>query len=97
MVLGGFPQAKISVNRGHLRAALEAAPIEVPSTPVGNSEDRRNRQLGLGDAETLIQHPASMTHSTYSAEGRQAHGITEGLPGPGPDLPSVRDKLITAA
>ena len=37
------------------------------------------RAVSLGDAETLIQHPASMTHSTYSAEERKAHGISEGL------------------
>ena len=35
--------------------------------------------VSLGDAETLVQHPASMTHSTYSLEERQRHGITEGL------------------
>ncbi len=37
------------------------------------------RAVSLGDAETLIQHPASMTHSTYTPEERQAHGISEGL------------------
>ena len=37
------------------------------------------RAVSLGDAETLIQHPASMTHSTYSPEERQAHGISDGL------------------
>ena len=37
------------------------------------------RAVSLGDAETLIQHPASMTHSTYSPEERSLHGISEGL------------------
>ncbi|MFB9149298.1 methionine gamma-lyase [Roseovarius ramblicola] len=37
------------------------------------------RAVSLGDAETLIQHPASMTHSTYSPEERAAHGIGDGL------------------
>lgn len=37
------------------------------------------RAVSLGDAETLIQHPASMTHSTYTAEERAAHGISDGL------------------
>lgn len=37
------------------------------------------RAVSLGDAETLVQHPASMTHSTYSPEERKAHGISEGL------------------
>lgn len=35
--------------------------------------------VSLGDTETLIQHPASMTHATYSAEERAAHGIGDGL------------------
>ena len=35
--------------------------------------------VSLGDAETLIEHPASMTHSTYSAEELAAEGISEGL------------------
>ena len=37
------------------------------------------RAVSLGDAETLVQHPASMTHSTYSAEERARHGIGDGL------------------
>ncbi|MEM7459099.1 MAG: methionine gamma-lyase [Pseudomonadota bacterium] len=37
------------------------------------------RAVSLGDAETLIQHPASMTHSTYSREEREALGFSEGL------------------
>ena len=37
------------------------------------------RAVSLGDAETLIQHPASMTHSTYTKEERLEHGISEGL------------------
>lgn len=35
--------------------------------------------VSLGDAETLIQHPASMTHSPYTAEERAACGISDGL------------------
>ena len=35
--------------------------------------------VSLGDAETLIQHPASMTHSVYRVEERAEHGISEGL------------------
>lgn len=37
------------------------------------------RAVSLGDAETLVQHPASMTHSTYTAEERHAHDISDGL------------------
>jgi len=35
--------------------------------------------VSLGDCDTLIQHPASMTHSTYSEAERQQVGITDGL------------------
>jgi methionine-gamma-lyase len=37
------------------------------------------RAVSLGDCESLAQHPASMTHSTYTKEEREAHLITEGL------------------
>jgi methionine-gamma-lyase len=37
------------------------------------------RAVSLGDAETLAQHPASMTHSTYTPEERRAHLISDGL------------------
>lgn len=35
--------------------------------------------VSLGDAETLIEHPASMTHSTYGEEDLKAAGISAGL------------------
>lgn len=35
--------------------------------------------VSLGDCETLIEHPASMTHATYSPEERQQAGIAENL------------------
>ncbi len=37
------------------------------------------RAVSLGDTETLIQHPATMTHSTYTPEERMVHGISDGL------------------
>jgi methionine-gamma-lyase len=37
------------------------------------------RAVSLGDAESLAQHPASMTHSTYTPEERAQHFIAEGL------------------
>ncbi|AMA47116.1 methionine gamma-lyase [Pseudomonas alabamensis] len=38
-----------------------------------------SRAVSLGDAESLAQHPASMTHSAYSPQERLQHGISEGL------------------
>lgn len=44
-----------------------------------NSLDLITLAVSLGDAETLIQHPASMTHSTYSAEELAKYHISEDL------------------
>jgi cystathionine beta-lyase/cystathionine gamma-synthase len=35
--------------------------------------------VSLGGVETLIQHPASMTHSKLSAEAKEKANITQGL------------------
>lgn len=35
--------------------------------------------VSLGDAETLVQHPASMTHSPYTKEEREEAGISDGM------------------
>jgi len=37
------------------------------------------RAVSLGDVETLVQHPASMTHSTYTPEDRRAAGISDAM------------------
>ena len=44
-----------------------------------NSLELCSLAVSLGDTETLIQHPASMTHSPYTSEERLAAGITDGL------------------
>jgi methionine-gamma-lyase len=44
-----------------------------------NNLNMIQRAVSLGDAETLIQHPASMTHSTYTPEERVEHDISDGL------------------
>lgn len=44
-----------------------------------NALELVTRAVSLGDAETLVQHPASMTHAAYGAAERQRHGISEGL------------------
>ncbi|MBW3166240.1 trans-sulfuration enzyme family protein [Ferrimonas balearica] len=35
--------------------------------------------VSLGDAESLVQHPASMTHSPYTPEDRAAAGISDSM------------------
>ena len=47
--------------------------------------------VSLGDAETLVQHPASMTHSVYTLEERGEHGISEGLVRISAGLEAVED------
>ncbi|KTF14700.1 methionine gamma-lyase [Pseudoalteromonas sp. H105] len=44
-----------------------------------NSTQLCTLAVSLGDAETLIQHPASMTHSPYTPEERAEAGISDGL------------------
>ena len=51
------------------------------------------RAVSLGDAESLAQHPASMTHSTYTPEQRAHHGISEGLVRLSVGLEDVADLL----
>jgi cystathionine gamma-lyase len=35
--------------------------------------------VSLGAVESLIEQPASMSHASYDAAARAAHGITDGL------------------
>lgn len=49
------------------------------------------RAVSLGDAETLIQHPASMTHSTYTPEELAEAGIPQTLIRLAPGLEHVED------
>jgi methionine-gamma-lyase len=44
-----------------------------------NNLDLISLAVSLGDAESLIQHPASMTHAPYTPEERAACGIGDGL------------------
>lgn len=44
-----------------------------------NALQLAKRAVSLGDAETLVQHPASMTHATYTPEERAEHLISDGL------------------
>lgn len=56
-----------------------------------------SRAVSLGDAETLVQHPASMTHSTYTTEELAEHGISEGLVRLSVGLEGVDDVLADLA
>lgn len=80
--LESFPQH--SVAKGQMDQAGAMIAFEVDGGLQGgiammNRLSMIKRAVSLGDAETLIQHPASMTHSTYTPEERAEHGISDGL------------------
>jgi len=50
--------------------------------------------VSLGDAESLIQHPASMTHSPYTQEERQEAGISDSLIRISVGLENVEDLML---
>ena len=56
------------VKGGREKAAVVADNVKVATLAVS-----------LGATETLIEHPASMTHSPYSEEELEAAGIPAGL------------------
>ena len=51
--------------------------------------------VSLGEAKTLVNHPASMTHSTYSSEELAEIGLTEGLVRFSIGLENAEDLLIS--
>lgn len=55
------------------------------------------RAVSLGDAESLAQHPASMTHSFYTPEERAEHLISEGLVRLSAGLEDLDDLLADVA
>lgn len=77
-----FPQHEVAKRQMAKPGAMIAFEIEggmAAGIAVMNSLKLIQRAVSLGDAETLIQHPASMTHSTYTSEERAEHGISDGL------------------
>ncbi|WP_282077254.1 methionine gamma-lyase [Epibacterium ulvae] len=80
--LDSFPQADLA--RRQMSDFGGMIPFEVVGGKDGgiammNRLKLIQRAVSLGDAESLIQHPASMTHSTYTPQERAEHGIAEGL------------------
>ena len=76
------PQYELGLkqHRGHggmitieLAGGLEAGKIMM------NSVKLFQLAVSLGGVESLIQHPASMTHFSMGKEARLAGGITDGL------------------
>ncbi|EJO5348939.1 methionine gamma-lyase [Clostridium botulinum] len=65
-----LPGAMISFE---LKGGVEEGKI------IMNNVNLATLAVSLGDSETLIQHPASMTHSPYTQEERKSAGISDGL------------------
>jgi methionine-gamma-lyase len=80
--LESFPQHDLAKTQMALFGGMIAFEVKggfEAGKRVMNALNLIQRAVSLGDAETLIQHPASMTHVTYTEEERAAHGISEGL------------------
>ncbi len=80
--LKSFPQHDLAMSQMKLPGAMIA--FEMKDGMEAGKSLINNVKLcavavSLGDAETLIQHPASMTHSPYTPEERAASDIAEGL------------------
>ena len=77
-----FPQAAVVKRQMSAGGGLVSFELEggiAQGRALMNALRLAQRAVSLGDAETLIQHPASMTHATYSAAERAEYGISDGL------------------
>lgn len=77
-----FPQHELAKKQMRLPGAMIAFELKggiEAGKKLMNGLKLCSLAVSLGDTETLIQHPASMTHSPYSPEERAACGITDGL------------------
>ena len=80
--LPGFPQYALAQRQMRLPGAMIALELKggiEAGRRFMNALQLFSRAVSLGDTESLAQHPASMTHSSYSREERARHGISEGL------------------
>ncbi|PAB59139.1 methionine gamma-lyase [Anaeromicrobium sediminis] len=80
--LESFEQRELAMKQMTLPGAIIAFELKggvEEGKKLMNSMKMCKLAVSLGDAETLIQHPASMTHSPYEPEERLEAGITDGL------------------
>lgn len=80
--LKSFPQYELAKKQMSLPGAMIAFEVKgglEAGKKLMNSLELCTLAVSLGDTETLIQHPASMTHSPYTPEERALSGISEGL------------------
>lgn len=80
--LDSFPQKALADEQMDLPGAMLSFEIDggvEEGAKVMDSVQLCTLAVSLGDCETLIEHPASMTHSTYTAEERADAGIKDNL------------------
>ena len=80
--LPGHPQADLIARQMYGHGSLIAFQLHggfEAGTTVLNSVRIPALAVSLGGVESLIQHPASMTHAAMKPEDRLAAGITDGL------------------
>lgn len=80
--LKSFAQYDLAKRQMQLPGAMIAFELKggvVEGKKLMNNVKLCTLAVSLGDTETLIQHPASMTHSPYTKEEREAAGIRDGL------------------
>ncbi|CEN23686.1 methionine gamma-lyase [[Clostridium] sordellii] len=80
--LESFPQRELAKKQMDLPGGMIAFEVKgglEAGKKLLNSLELCTLAVSLGDCETLIQHPASMTHSPYTAEERAEAGISDGL------------------
>lgn len=80
--LDSHPQRKLAQQQMRAMGGMIALELKGGLAAGRGFMDRvklATRAVSLGDAETLIQHPASMTHATYDPAERARHGFTDGL------------------
>ncbi|MCX7555175.1 methionine gamma-lyase [Marinicella sp. S1101] len=80
--LDHFPQKQLAKQQMHQAGGMIAFELDATreqSAAFVNALQMILCAVSLGDAETLIQHPASMTHSTYTEEELMAHLISPTL------------------
>ncbi len=80
--LKSFPQYELGKKQMLLPGAMIAFEVKgglEAGRKLMNTVELCSLAVSLGDTETLIQHPASMTHSPYTLEERVLSGISDGL------------------
>jgi len=75
----GYEIAKKQMKLPGAMIAIELKADKAATAAALNKLELCTIAVSLGDAETLVEHPATMTHSTYTAEELKAAGISEGL------------------